>query len=71
MSSKVKFYQVNWKAIYDLPYILVYKSRNLSQNKILHRQFVLYAGNTLGEVINERKFIFQLPSESWRSSGER
>ena len=21
MSSKVKFYKVNWKAIYDLPYV--------------------------------------------------
>ena len=34
-----------------LPYILVYKSRNLSQNKILHTQFVLYMGNTLREEI--------------------
>ena len=34
-----------------LPYISVYKSRNLSQNKILHRQFVLYTGNTLREEI--------------------
>ena len=34
-----------------VPYISVYKSRNLSQNKILHRQFVLYTGNTLREEI--------------------
>ena len=32
-----------------IPYI--YKSRNLSQNKILHRQFVLYTGNALREEI--------------------
>ena len=35
----------------QVPYISVYKSRNLSQNKILHRQFVLYTGNTLREEI--------------------
>ena len=49
-----------------VPYILIYKSRNLSQNKILHRQFVLYTGNTLREEIiptENRKFIFQSPSE--------
>ena len=34
-----------------LPYISIYKSRNLSQNKVLHRQFVLYTGNTLREEI--------------------
>ena len=39
------------KGITDIPYISVYKSRNLSQNKILHRQFVLYTGNTLREEI--------------------
>ena len=51
-----------------VPYILIYKSRNLSQNKILHRQFVLYTGNTLREEIIPKE---SSPGESWRSSGER
>ena len=34
-----------------VPYMSVSKSRNLSQNNILHRQFVLYTGNTLREEI--------------------
>ena len=56
MTSKVK-------AIikYIIPYISVYKSRNLSQNKILHRQFVLYTGNTLGEeIIPKASWIFKV-----------
>ena len=44
-----------------LPYISVYKSRNLSQNKILHRQFVLYTGNTLREeIIPKASWIFKV-----------
>ena len=45
--------------------MLVYKSRNLSQNKILHRQFVLYTGNTLGEeIIPKASWIFKLRAHS-------
>ena len=45
-----------------LPYISVYKSRNLSQNKILHRQFVLYTGNTplREEIIPKASWIFKV-----------
>ena len=44
-----------------LPYISVYKSRNLCQNKILHRQFVLYTGNTLREeIIPKASWIFKV-----------
>ena len=45
---------------YVIPYMSVYKSRNLSQNKILHRQFVLYTGNTLREeIIPKASWIFE------------
>ena len=47
--------------IYIIPYISVYKSRNLSQNKILHRQIVLYTGNTLREeIIPKASWIFKV-----------
>ena len=47
-----------------LPYISVYKSRNLSQNKVLHRQFVLYTGNTLREeIIPKASWIFKVRAQ--------
>ena len=51
----------NWGVVCfhtGIPYILIYKSRNLSQNKILHRQFVLYTGNTLREEIIPKESLF-------------
>ena len=58
MTAHVTWRDVMWC---DLPYISVYKSRNLSQNKVLHRQFVLYTGNTLREeIIPKASWIFKV-----------
>ena len=47
--------------VYLTPALLIYKSRILSQDKILHRQFVLlllYTGNTLREEIIPKESLF-------------
>ena len=43
-----------------LMYKPTYKSRNLFQNKIIHRQFVLYTGNTLGKKLYQKKVYFSI-----------